>query len=125
VRRESKNETRLNGSLTQVEQLYESFKKQAGAIDTTLSRHVDALKLKTVKNLQELEKKMFRAEKRKFADSRTQIQLIKSHLFPGGGLQERYENISYYYAKFGKAVIDILYENSLQLESEFVILEEK
>lgn len=125
VAKESKNEIKLNGSLGEVEQLYESFKKQAATIDTTLSRHVDVLKLKAVRHLQELEKKMFRAEKRKFADSRRQIQLIKSKLFPGGGLQERYENISYYYAKWGKGIIDILYNNSLGLEEEFVILQEK
>lgn len=125
VAKESKNQTNLNGSLSKVEQLYESFKQQAGTIDATLSKHVDVLKLRAVKQLQELEKKMFRAEKRKFADSRRQIQSIKSQLFPGGGLQERYENISYYYAKWGKPIIDTLYENSLSLEEEFVILEEK
>lgn len=122
VIKESKNETKLNGSLTQMEQLYESFKTQAGAIDTTLTRHVDALKLKTVQRLQELEKKMLRAEKRKFSDQQRQIQAVKEQLFPGNGLQERVENISYYYAKWGKDFISLLYNQSLSLEGEFVIV---
>ncbi len=122
VTRESKNETQLNGSLSELEHLYESFKKQAAAVDTTLEKHVDALKLKTVHRLQELEKKMLRAEKRKFADQQRQIQTIKDGLFPGNGLQERQENLSNYYAKWGRSFIEQLYNSSLSLEQEFVII---
>ena len=125
VMNESKNEVKLNGSLTELEQLYESFKKQASAVDVTLEKHVEALKLRTVQRLQELEKKMLRAEKRKFADQQRQIHTIKEHLFPKNGLQERIDNISYYYAKWGRELIDKLYEHSLNLEQEFVILLEK
>ena len=125
VLRESKNETKLNGSLSAVEKLYETFKKQAAAVDTTLEKHVDSLKLKTVNRLQELEKKMLRAEKRKFADQQRQIHTIKEQLFPGGGLQERKENISYYYAKWGSPFIQMLFGNSLALEQEFAVLTEK
>ncbi len=125
VVRESKNETKLNGSLTKLEQLYEAFKKQAAAVDSTLEKHVDALKLQTVYRLQELEKKMLRAEKRKFADQQRQIHTIKEHLFPGNGLQERHENLSYYYAKWGNGFIQQLYDNSLGLEQEFVIISQK
>ncbi|HEX6192016.1 MAG TPA: bacillithiol biosynthesis cysteine-adding enzyme BshC [Chitinophagaceae bacterium] len=123
VTKASKNDTRLNGSLTALDALYESFKKQAAAVDVTLEKHVDALRLKTVHRLQELEKKMLRAEKRKFSDQQRQIQAIRRELFPGNGLQERHDNLSYYYAKGGRAFIKMLYENSLSLEQEFVILE--
>ena len=122
VARDSKNKTKFNGSLTEVEQLYELFKKQAGQVDISLTKHVEALKTKAVYRLQELEKKMLRAEKRKFIDQQRQIHTIKSALFPGSGLQERYDNVMYYYAKWGKSFIDELYKNSLALEQEFVIL---
>lgn len=125
VAKESKNATKLNGSLTALENLYETFKKQAAAVDTTLEKHVEALKVKTVFRLHELEKKMLRAEKRKYADQQRQIKAIKDHLFPGNGLQERKENVSYYYAKWGKEFIQQLYKDSLSLEQEFVILTEK
>jgi bacillithiol biosynthesis cysteine-adding enzyme BshC len=124
VLNESKNEVKLNGSLTELEQLYENFKKQASAVDSSLEKHVEALKLRTVHRLQELEKKMLRAEKRKFSDQQRQIDTIKENLFPANGLQERYENFSYYYAKWGKEFIDLLYKHSLNLEQEFVILNE-
>lgn len=125
VMNESKNEVKLNGSLSELEQMYESFKKQASAVDSSLEKHVESLKLQTVHRLQELEKKMLRAEKRKFADQQRQINTIKEHLFPGNGLQERHDNISYYYAKWGTDFIHMLYEHSLNLEQEFVILREK
>ena len=125
VVREKGKEIKLNGSLTELEQLYESFKKQAAAIDVTLSKHVDVLKLRTVQKLQQLEKKMLRAEKRKYADQQRQINSIKEHLFPKNGLQERIENISYYYAKWGSDFIHQLYEYSLGLEQEFVVMREK
>lgn len=125
VMNESKNEVKLNGSLSALEQMYESFKKQASAVDSSLEKHVESLKLQTVHRLQELEKKMLRAEKRKFADQQRQINTIKEHLFPGDGLQERHDNVSYYYAKWGRTFIATLYEHSLNLEQEFVILREK
>lgn len=123
VLRDSKNDTRLNGSMSELEKLYESFRKQAAAVDGTLEKHVEALKTKTVYRLQELEKKMLRAEKRKFADQQRQIHTIKENLFPGNGLQERRENLAYYYAQYGKEFIQMLYEQSLGLEQEFVIVQ--
>jgi uncharacterized protein YllA (UPF0747 family) len=74
--------------------------------------------------LQELEKKMLRAEKRKFTDQQRQIHTIKEHLFPSDGLQERRENLSYYYAKWGREFILQLYAYSLCLEQEFVVISE-
>ena len=124
VTKESKNETKLNGSLTELEQLYATFKKQATAVDSTLEKHVDALKVNTVSRLRELEKKMLRAEKRKFADQQRQIHTTKEQLFPGGGLQERKENLACYYAKWGNRFISKLYEHSLGLEQEFVTIVE-
>ena len=73
VMNESKNEVKLNGSLSELEKMYENFKKQASAVDSSLEKHVEALKLRTVHRLQELEKKMLRAEKRKFADHQRQM----------------------------------------------------
>ncbi len=125
VNKESKHSTKLNGSLTELEKLYESFKKQAAAVDNTLEKHVNALKVSTVSRLQELEKKMLRAEKRKFSDQQRQIHTIREELFPGNGLQERRENLCYYYAKWGSAFISQLYEHSLSMEQEFVVLSEK
>ena len=125
VARESDNKLKLNGTFSAAEQLYVGIKQQAVAIDVTLEKHVEALKIQTLYRLQELEKKMLRAEKRKFGDRQRQIHTIKTQLFPGNGLQERRENLSYYYAKWGKDFIQKLYDNSLGLEQEFVVMSEQ
>ena len=124
VRRESKLPIELNGSLKDLENLYESFRTQASDIDPTLGTHVEALKAGVVKKIHELEKKMLRAERRKFTDQQRQLHTIKQQLFPNHGLQERRENVCYYYAKWGKGFISALYKHSLGLEQEFVMMRE-
>jgi bacillithiol biosynthesis cysteine-adding enzyme BshC len=125
VARETKNEIKLNGNFSDAEQLYESLKKQVATVDTTLARHVEALKIQSIYRLRELEKKMLRAEKRKFMDQQRQIHTIKENLFPKNGLQERIDNFMYYYAKWGKDFLQQVYQHSLSLEQEFVILSER
>lgn len=125
VHKESNHDIKLNGTFTDAEQFYEILKIHAVAVDSTLAQHVEALKAQSLYRLQELEKKMLRAEKRKFSDQQRQIHTIKEKLFPENGLQERYDNFMSYYAKWGKDFISKLYENSFELESEFVILSER
>ena len=122
VSRESGRKLQLNGTLSATEELYENIKKQAASIDITLEKHVDALKTGTLHKLRELEKKMLRAEKRKFADQQRQVQFIRSKLFPANGLQERYDNVLGYYAKWGSDFIEKVFTHSLSLEQEFSVL---
>lgn len=125
VKNTSKNQLTLEKELSDARVYYDKVKNISGKVDSTLVRHVEALQAKALKPLQELEKKILRAEKRKFKDQRRQIQSLKSALFPLNNLQERIDNFMPYYAKWGKDFISILYKNSLALEQEFVVLEEK
>lgn len=122
VIKESAEAVKLNGTYTEAEQLYELLRQKSAAVDATLVPHVEALKTKTLYRLQELEKKLLRAEKRKFTDQRRQMEQIKKALFPNNGLQERIDNFSPYYSKWGRELIHQLYEHSLSLEQEFVVL---
>lgn len=124
VIRESKNDTRLNGAFEQAEVFYDALKSKAADIDITLTEHIDALKTKTIHRLKELEKKILRAEKRKYHDQERQIKKIRHQYFPHGGLQERYDNISMYYARYGKAFIKTLYDHSPSLGQLFTIIQE-
>lgn len=125
VIRESKNDTRLNGAFEQAEAFYEALKSKAADVDITLTEHIDALKTKSIHRLKELEKKILRAEKRKYHDQERQIKKIRHQYFPHGGLQERFDNISLYYARYGKAFIKSLYDHSPALEQEFTIIQER
>jgi bacillithiol synthase len=124
VKKFSENSIALNGNFEKAQDFYEQIRMQAEAVDQTLSQYVNAIKTRSLKDLEELEKKMLRAEKRKFEDHQRQIQKIKEVLFPGDGLQERVENFSWFYAKWGRGFIEELYKNSLALEQEFSILTE-
>ena len=123
VANQSNNRFLLNGELKNAESLYDQIALVAGAVDKTLDQHVAALKVKALKHLQELEKKMLRAEKRKFEVEQRQLLKIKSALFPGNNLQERVENFSLLYSKFGKDFINMLLDNSNALEQQFAIVE--
>ena len=124
VKKFSENTIALNGNFEKAEIFYDQIRMQAEAVDQTLSQYVNAIKTRSLKDLEELEKKMLRAEKRKFEDHQRQIQKIKETLFPGDGLQERVENFSWFYAKWGRGFIEELYKNSPALEQEFTILTE-
>ena len=67
---------------------------------------------------------MLRAEKKKFEAQQHQIHKLKAQLFPQDNLQERIENFMPFYAKWGNGFIKTIYDNSLGLEQEFVVLEE-
>jgi bacillithiol biosynthesis cysteine-adding enzyme BshC len=124
VEKNSANEVALNGNFEKAEAFYEQIRVQAEAIDKTLSQYVSSIKTRSLKDLEELEKKMLRAEKRKFEEQQRQIQKIKEVLFPNGGLQERVENFSWFYAKWGRDFIQELLNNSLAFEQEFTVLTE-
>jgi bacillithiol biosynthesis cysteine-adding enzyme BshC len=122
VRRDSDKKVELNGTLSATEEMYEAIKKQAGSIDATLTKHVDSLKTVTLHKLRELEKKMLRAEKRKFSDQQRQIHALKENLFPASGLQERIDSMLSYYATWGGGFIRALYTSSPSIENAFVVL---
>lgn len=123
VVKEATHPLQLNGELHGVQKLYDSIQQLAGNVDETLSIHTKALQAQAVKRLQELEKKMLRAEKKKYYIQREQIKKMKTQLFPQGNLQERVENFSSYYAKYGRNFIQAIISKSLSLESHFSIIE--
>jgi bacillithiol biosynthesis cysteine-adding enzyme BshC len=124
VERNSKNEVLLKDGLSKATTVLNEIRQQAGTIDPSLVNHVAAIEKRLIKTLVELEKKMLRAEKRKFSDLQKQVENIKQAIFPGNALQERKENFTGFYAEYGKRFIDDLYEHSLTLEQEFMFLEE-
>lgn len=119
----STNQLSITSEEKIIEEQYELLKTKVQTIDTTLQTHIEALLHQALKKLSILEKKILKSEKRKFEDEQIQIQKIKQHLFPNGSLQERKENISPFYAKYGKTFIEVILKESLTLEQEFVILE--
>ena len=124
VSRHRNGELKLENEFAAATRLYVDLKDKAAVIDKSLQQHVEALQARALRPLQELEKKLMRAEKRKFNDEHRQIRQIKEALFPMEGLQERIENFLPYYAKWGNHFMEMLYKNSLTFEQEFAVLVE-
>jgi len=122
VKRDTAQQLTLEQEKKNICAVYKDIKSVVAPIDTTLNQHVQSLHLQTIKKLEALEKKMLRAEKRKFQTQQRQLQKIKTTLFPNNNLQERIDSVLPYYAHQGKDFIQALYENSLGLEQQFAIL---
>ena len=125
VKRESQQQLNLSDEISVAHQYYERLKTLARPVDPTLVQHVEALQKKALDPLQDLEKKLLKAEKRKFTDQQRQIHALKSALFPLNGLQERIDNFMPWYAARGPQFIRDIYTHSLTLEQEFVVLGER
>lgn len=122
VKRESQVQLSLEKEKQSIKDFYASLRNTAGAVDTTLQAHTEALEKLALKKIEALEKKMLRAEKKKFEAQQRQLHKLKSQLFPHNNLQERIENFMPFYAQWGKGFIDSLYHNSLAVEQQFVVL---
>lgn len=123
VKRNVQHALSLEDEIKKIKDQYKAVRKHAEAIDATLVAHAEALEKRALKALQSMEQKMLRAEKRKHADTQRQIQKIKTALFPQGGLQERVENIAYFYGIYGAGLLDLIHEHSAALEQQFTIIQ--
>lgn len=113
----------LSAAMNIIQQSYTAIQSMAEKADVTLMAHVAALQKQAEKKLLQLEKKMIRAHKRKYA---VEVQLIESLLderYPNGALQERVENY------FGLDIMDdinwlnLIYSNSKTMDQEFCIIQ--
>lgn len=125
VRRESEHPLSLEREITEANRYYEALKALTRPVDPSLEQHVEALQAKALDPIRTLEKKLLKAEKRKYGDLQRQVHSLKAALFPAGGLQERVENFMPLYAQYGPAFIDELYAHSPALDQDFVVLSAK
>lgn len=123
VFRKSENSLSISSELAQMKLLYEQLDAKAAAIDKSLQGHVMSLQKKSTDRLESLEKKMIRAEKRKFETEQRQLKNLKTVLFPNDSLQERVENFSGFYAIYGREFLKFIFKNSPATDAGFSILQ--
>ncbi len=124
IRRHSNRQLNLAPQIADLSTFYNTLKNISGAVDKTLEQHVDKLESQALQKLEELEKKILRAEKKNHEDVRRKIHEIREALFPMENLQERIDNFIPWYSEYGKAFLELIYYHCLALDQEFVILEE-
>ncbi len=122
VKRDSAVQLDLTKEKQQMTALYETIRMAAANIDATLQTHTGALETQAIKKIIALEKKMLRAQKRKFEVQQRQLEKLKTTLFPSNNLQERIDNLMPFYAEAGKDFIEMIYRHSTGLQQQFGII---
>ena len=122
VKANSVHHLQINTQIAAIEAQYALIKEQAAAIDVSLVDHIEALTHKQAQKLLQVQKKMLRAEKRKYEAEQQQITKIMEQLFPGGSLQERTENIADWYKIYGTHFVSAIVENSDDFSKGFTLL---
>ncbi len=102
---------------------YASLSAKASAADSTLKASVEARAKAADKGLERIGKSLVRAAKRKEHDTLTRMDAVHAAVFPGGGLQERRDNILPLLAAHGESFLDELLEKLDPLKQEFTLLE--
>ena len=111
--------------LSQKEHLKQQFKdlyKLAEQTDKSFIGAVKAQEVKQLKGLDNLEKRLLKAQKKKLSDQVSRMIEIQNELFPNGSLQERNTNFSEFYLEYGEQLIPNLIKSLQPLKSEFLIL---
>jgi bacillithiol biosynthesis cysteine-adding enzyme BshC len=88
----TESEYRLDEHKKEFDALYRKIQKKATEIDVTLHDFIAAEETRAIRHLDHIEKKLRKASEKQHDIAMGQIDYIKEHLFPGGGLQERREN---------------------------------
>ncbi len=102
---------------------FADLEKIASQTDKSFIGAVKAQTKKQLNGLDNLEKRLLKAEKRKHQDLTERIKILQDELFPNQSLEERQRNFSEYYLEYGDALIPKLLENLDPLKGEFSILE--
>ncbi|MGV3706228.1 MAG: bacillithiol biosynthesis cysteine-adding enzyme BshC [Arcticibacter sp.] len=123
VIKNSRNSLSLQDEVKEFGALFEKLKLRACKIDPTLVPSTEAIKARLAHALQNLEKKVIKAEKRNHEDTLQQIDSLKQKYFPGGGLQERTENFGIYFVRYGDSFVAELVRHFKPLDFKFTILE--
>ena len=100
-----------------------ALRRVANETDSSFIGAVDAQQRKQLKGLNNLEKRLLRAEKRKHFLLTNRIKSLQDQLLPNKTLEERHRNFSDYYLIYGQELIISLKESLKPLQQAFTILE--
>ena len=94
----------------------------ANQTDKSFIGAVKAQEVKQIKGLENLEKRLLKAQKRKYTETLERITDLQNELFPNRSLQERQNNFSEFYLENGGSLIEKLLSELKPLEKEFNII---
>lgn len=105
-----------------LEKQFSDLYKLAEQTDKSFKGAVAAQERKQIKGLENLEKRLLKAQKRKLKHHIERVTQIQDTLFPGQSLQERNMNFSEFYLEYGNDIIPKLIQKLNPLKGEFSII---
>ena len=101
---------------------FEGLTAIAAKTDVSFTGAVKAQEIKQLKGLENLEKRLLKAEKRSHTEQLERITQIQNELFPGLSLQERKANFSEFYLEFDGNLLEELFRQLKPLEHDFNVI---
>ena len=101
---------------------FEKLQEIANQTDKSFIGAVNAQQTKQIKGLENLEKRLLKAEKRVHTEKLELILLLQNELFPNQSLQERKANFSEFYLDVDGLLLEKLYTGLDPLEPNFSII---
>jgi bacillithiol biosynthesis cysteine-adding enzyme BshC len=101
---------------------FENLEQIAKQTDPSFIGAVKAQEAKQIKGLENLEKRLLKAEKRVHHEVLNRISTLQNELFPNQSLQERKANFSEFYVEYGQELIEKLLNELQPLEQEFKVI---
>jgi uncharacterized protein YllA (UPF0747 family) len=106
----------------QLQKQFAALYEVANKTDESFIGAVKAQEVKQTKGLENLEKRLLKAQKRKLSDLLQRITDLQNELFPNQSLQERQANFSEFYLENGDNLIPTLVNKLKPLLSNFDII---
>ncbi|MFZ4862411.1 bacillithiol biosynthesis cysteine-adding enzyme BshC [Sphingobacterium sp. Mn56C] len=122
VRRHTTHRLNLRDEWMEFNAIFGKLKLRSHKIDPSLGASAEAVKARLKKAINNLEKKLLKADKKNHQEALVQIERVKEKLFPNGGLQERSENFATLYVKYGDSLVQELIKHFDPLAFKFTIL---
>ncbi|MGY8942614.1 MAG: bacillithiol biosynthesis cysteine-adding enzyme BshC, partial [Flavobacteriales bacterium] len=116
-------EIKFKEKIKYLESQFSELKEVAKQTDISFMNAVNAQERKQVKGLENLQKRLIIAEKRRQKDLVERITALQNELLPNQSLEERQRNFSEYYLAFGDNFIKALKESLKPLDLAFTVLE--
>ncbi|WP_432673225.1 bacillithiol biosynthesis cysteine-adding enzyme BshC [Flavobacterium sp. SM2513] len=104
-----------------LQEQFDRLREMASQTDVSFIGAVNAQETKQIKGLNNLEKRLIKAEKKQHVELLERITDLQNELFPKQSLQERTGNFSEFYLSNGSAMVEELFKALQPLDTNFTI----
>jgi bacillithiol synthase len=122
IRKHSSLELDFSAQKAALRQQFAALYEMAEQTDKSFSGAVKAQEAKQIKGLDNLEKRLLKAEKRKHAELLERMTNLQFELFPNGSLQERFSNFSEFWLEHGQELIPKIASRLKPLDNRFDVI---